>query len=121
MEDKLLEAIKVTLKEELGPIKDKLNSLDNDIKGVKEEIKGVKGEIKDIKDDLKTIKSQQEEDHLILRALEHRTEVNGAEHAIHFALTEKLAGKIMIQEVTIDHLKRSQSVKYIKKIIAKPE
>ena len=50
------------------------------LKGMQNSILGLKDDVNSLKDDVKSIKTQQQEDHLILKALEHSAEVNKAEH-----------------------------------------
>ncbi len=90
-----LKAIGELLREELKPLK-------NDIKDMKTNIKDMKIDINDLKIDIKTIKSQQEEDHLILKALEHSAEVNKAEQ-------DKMSNDIAYIKGNIEGLRKDLS------------
>lgn len=57
-----------------------LENILNEVKGMKTEISGMKTEISGMKTEITSIKTLQQEDHLILKALEHSSEVNKAEH-----------------------------------------
>lgn len=68
------------IKNEVVSIKDDMSGMKNEIGIIKDDMSGMKNEIGVIKDDIKYIKAQQEESYLILKSLEHNSEVNKAEH-----------------------------------------
>ncbi|MDD3224269.1 MAG: hypothetical protein PHX70_06110 [Clostridium sp.] len=80
------ETLKQILKEELEPIKIKLNEIDSikeEINSIKEELGPIKtklNQIDSIKEELKPIKAKLDETYEIVRALEHSSQVNKAEH-----------------------------------------
>ena len=76
-----------SLRTEMGGVKSEVGSLKREIGGVKSEAGYIKGdltslidEVKSVKEEVRLIRIQQKEDHLILRALEHKADVNKAEH-----------------------------------------
>ena len=68
------------MKNEIGTIKDDMSGMKNEIGVIKGDMSSMKNEIGVIKGDIKYIKIQQEESYLILKSLEHNSEVNKAEH-----------------------------------------
>jgi len=66
MTDKELETLGNLFDEKLKPVFAKLNGLETKVTGIETTVRG--------------IKVQQEEDHLILKALEHNSNINSAEH-----------------------------------------
>ncbi|MBV1817989.1 hypothetical protein L0P54_03300 [Anaerosalibacter bizertensis] len=66
-----------SMKDEMTSIKSEMTSLDEKLTG---EMASMKGEMSSIKDEIKWIKEQQKEDHSILKALMHNSEINKAEH-----------------------------------------
>jgi chromosome segregation ATPase len=86
MEEKIL-AMLNKMNERLGGIeteirtmKTEIDSVKTEIGSVKTEISSMKTEISSMKSEISAIKVQQEENTRILRALEHSTQVNKAEH-----------------------------------------
>lgn len=84
----------------------------NEIKGMKSELTAVKDnvnnmhtELSTVKDDIKSMKIQQQEDHLILKALEHCSEVNKAEHDKMFNSIAHIEGHQKNVDDNIDAIK----------------
>ncbi|MCT4619483.1 MAG: DUF5320 domain-containing protein [Marinisporobacter sp.] len=73
MEKELLLAIREMLKEELKSIK-------NEIADIKDEILGIKDETSGIKDEISGMKAKMDKTYEIVKALEHSSQVNKAEH-----------------------------------------
>lgn len=108
MEKELLKALGDLLDEKLSPIKD--------------DITNIKGDIKNVKDDIINIKTQQEESISILRALEHKADVNKSEHDKLFNDIAKLSGTVenmrkdlsAVEVVTARNLENIAQLKLVK-------
>ena len=64
----------------LTQILDEIKIIRNDISTLKTDVSGLKEDVSTLKTDVSQLKAAQEEDHLILKALEHKAETNKAEH-----------------------------------------
>jgi chromosome segregation ATPase len=101
LDKELLKALGDLLDEKLNPIKDDLNVL---------------------KDDVKLLKIQQEESNSILRSLEHKADINKAEHDKLFNDIAKLSGNIedmrkdlcAVEIVTARNLENIAKLKLVK-------
>lgn len=108
MDKELLKALGDLLDEKLSPIKD--------------DITNIKGDIKNVKDDIINIKTQQEESISILRALEHKADVNKSEHDKLFNDIAKLSGTVenmrkdlsAVEVVTARNLENIAQLKLVK-------
>ncbi|QIB27560.1 hypothetical protein [Caloranaerobacter azorensis] len=112
MNEELLNSIRAIIKEELKPVKvsihnmeDDINSMKGDISGLKDGFDNMKVDIDSMKGDIKSIKTLQEEDHLILKALEHKAEINKAEHDKIINNLAHLNGKITNMKNTLKSIK----------------
>ncbi|KGG80963.1 hypothetical protein Y919_03400 [Caloranaerobacter azorensis H53214] len=112
MNEELLNSIRAIIKEELKPVKvsihnmeDDINSMKGDINGLKDGFDNMKVDIDSMKGDIKSIKTLQEEDHLILKALEHKAEINKAEHDKIINNLAHLNGKITNMKNTLKSIK----------------
>lgn len=83
----LLNAFRTIIKEELKPINERLdsmqsqiNSMQNQIDSMQDQINSMQDQIYSVKNEVSLIKAQVEENTQILRALEHKAEINKAEH-----------------------------------------
>lgn len=65
---------------EIKSLKDEVELNSTEIKSLKDKVELNSTELKSVKDEIKTIRMQQQEDHLILKALEHSAQINKAEH-----------------------------------------
>ena len=100
------------VKAEVGLVKDEVSSVKAEVGSVKDEVDSVKDEVSSIKDEVKLIKTQQQEDHLILKALMHNSEVNKAEH-------DKMFNEMAYME---GHLKNiDENLDAVKEIIGRHE
>ncbi|MBW4828453.1 MAG: hypothetical protein KZY61_10800 [Clostridiaceae bacterium] len=70
----------MTDREILESILREMTSMKDEMTSVKDEMTSMKGEMSLIKEEVKWIKEQQKEDHSILKALMHNSEINKAEH-----------------------------------------
>lgn len=91
MNEELLNSIRAIIKEELKPVKVSIHNMEDDINSMK--------------GDIKSIKTLQEEDHLILKALEHKAEINKAEHDKIINNLAHLNGKITNMKNTLKSIK----------------
>lgn len=66
-----------SMNDDMASIKSEITSLDEKLTG---EMASMKDEMSSIKEEVKWIKEQQKEDHSILKALMHNSEINKAEH-----------------------------------------
>lgn len=65
---------------EITSVKDEVGLMKIDLGTVKDEVSLMNTELISVKDQVGLIRTQQQEDHLILNALKHSSEVNRAEH-----------------------------------------
>lgn len=70
----------MTDREILESILREMASMKDDMASMKDDMTSMKGEMASVKDEIKWIKEQQKEDHSILKALMHNSEINKAEH-----------------------------------------
>ncbi|CCJ34810.1 hypothetical protein [Caloramator australicus] len=101
MDMELLNAFRTIIKEELKPINERLDSMQsqinsmqnqinsiqnqidsiqNQIDSMQDQINSMQDQIYSVKNEVSLIKAQVEENTQILRALEHKAEINKAEH-----------------------------------------
>jgi chromosome segregation ATPase len=129
LDKELLKALGDLLDEKLNPIKDDLNVLKDDVKLLKDDVKLLKDDVKLLKDDVKLLKddvkllkTQQEESNSILRSLEHKADINKAEHDKLFNDIAKLSGNIedmrkdlcAVEIVTARNLENIAQLKLVK-------
>jgi len=69
-----------TLKTDVSALKTDVSALKTDVSALKTDVSGLKEDVSTLKTDVSQLKAAQEEDHLILKALEHKAETNKAEH-----------------------------------------
>ena len=81
------ESILIQILDEIKIIRNDISTLKTDVSGLKEDVSALKTDVTGLKEDVSTLKTDvsqlkaaQEEDHLILKALEHKAETNKAEH-----------------------------------------
>ena len=109
MTDKeLLENILAELKSNSAEMK----SMREEVKSNSAELKSVREEVKSHSTELKSIRVQQQEDHLILKALEHSAQVNKAEH-------DKMANDIAHIQGNVKNI--SENLDAVKEIIGRHE
>ncbi|MDO6353624.1 hypothetical protein Q3V94_00805 [Caloramator sp. CAR-1] len=97
MDMELLNAFRTIIKEELKPINERLDSMQNQIDSMQDQINSMQDQIYSVQNEVSLIKAQVEENTQILRALEHKAEINKAEHdnfAIQLANIEGNVNKI---------------------------
>jgi len=101
LDKELIKSLSDLLDEKLTPIKNDIKNIKSDLSGVKSDLSGVKSDLSNVKSDLsnvksdlKSIKSQQEESISILRALEHKADINKAEHDKLFNDIANLTGSV---------------------------
>lgn len=80
MDMELLNAFRTIIKEELKPINERLDSMQNQIDSMQDQINSMQHQIYSVQNEVSLIKAQVEENTQILRALEHKAEINKAEH-----------------------------------------
>ncbi|WDU82226.1 hypothetical protein [Caloramator sp. Dgby_cultured_2] len=80
MDMELLNAFRTIIKEELKPINERLDSMQNQIDSMQDQINSMQDQIYSVHNEVSLIKAQVEENTQILRALEHKAEINKAEH-----------------------------------------
>lgn len=80
MDMELLNAFRTIIKEELKPINERLDSMQNQIDSMQDQINSMQDQIYSVQNEVSLIKAQVEENTQILRALEHKAEINKAEH-----------------------------------------
>lgn len=78
--DKELVDMLSRIEKKVDYIQEELASNKEELGSVKVELGSVKEELGSVKEELKSVKSQQQEDHQILKNLEHNSNVNRAEH-----------------------------------------
>ena len=108
-----------TVKEEVSTVKEEVSSVKEEVSSVKEEVSSIANRVSSIdnrvgsiENEVKWIKTQQQEDHLILKALKHNSEVNKAEH-------DKMVNEMAYME---GHLKNiDENLNAVKEIIGKHE
>ncbi|NMA82989.1 MAG: hypothetical protein GX962_03885 [Epulopiscium sp.] len=101
-----------TLKGDVSTLKEDVFTLKEDVFTLKEDVFTLKEDVSALKVDVRSIKRQQEEDHLILKALEHKADINKAEHG-------KMTGEI---EQTREHLRNmDENINVIKEITGRHE
>ena len=94
MDNELLKALSTLLDEKLGPIKSDVDSIKSDVDNIKSDVDSIKSDVDSIKRDIRLIKTQQEESCQILKSLEHKAEVNKAEHDKFTIAVAQLSGQI---------------------------
>ncbi|MBS3971041.1 MAG: hypothetical protein KGZ94_13120, partial [Clostridia bacterium] len=97
---------------EIKSLKGNVEAVDNEIKSLKGNVEAVDNEIKFVKNDLELIKTQQKEDHLILKALEHKADINKAEH-------DQMLNNLAYMEGAVNNVK--ENIGAIKEIIGRHE
>jgi chromosome segregation ATPase len=80
MDMELLNAFRTIIKEELKPINERLDSMQNQIDSMQDQINSMQDQIYSVQNEVSLIKAQVEENTQILRVLEHKAEINKAEH-----------------------------------------
>ena len=129
MDSELLKAVGDLLDEKLSPIKGDIKNIKGDIQNINVDIQNIKGDIQNIngdiqniKADIKNIKTQQEESISILKSLEHKSDVNKAEHDRLFNDIAKLSGTVenmrkdlsAVEVVTARNLENIAQLKLVK-------
>lgn len=76
----ILNEVKKIVRDEVKTVRDEVKTVRDEVKTVRNEVKTIRGEVKTIDESVKSIEKQQQEDHLILKALEHSARINKAEH-----------------------------------------
>lgn len=115
MDNELLKALSTLFDEKLEPIKNDIKSLKDNVAGLKDDVVGLKG-------DVAGLKKQQEENYQILKSLEHKAEVNKAEHDKFSNEIAHLAGEIQnmrkdlstVEIVTARNMENIAQLKIIK-------
>lgn len=115
MDRELINALSELLDKKLEPIKEEIGSIKKDNGSIKKEITSVKEEIK-------LMRTQQEEDSKILRALEHKFEINKSEHDKMSNDIAKLTGAVeamrkdlnVVEVVTARNMENIAQLKVIK-------
>jgi SMC interacting uncharacterized protein involved in chromosome segregation len=69
-----------TLKGDVSILKRDVSTLKGDVSTLKGDVSTLKADMSLVKDDIKFLKTSQQEDHQILKNLEHNSNVNKAEH-----------------------------------------
>lgn len=108
MDNELLKALSTLFDEKLEPIKNDIKSLKSDVAGLKDDVTG--------------LKKQQEESYQILKSLEHKAEINKAEHDKFSNEIAHLAGEIQnmrkdlstVEIVTARNMENIAQLKIIK-------
>ncbi|NMB27294.1 MAG: hypothetical protein GX987_04505 [Tissierellia bacterium] len=101
-----------SLKDETGSVRNEVNLVKDEVSSVRNEVSSVKDEVSSVRNEVNLIKSGQQEDHLILKALMHNSEVNKAEH-------DKMFNKMAYME---GHLKNiDENLDAVKEIIGRHE
>lgn len=101
-----------SVKDGLSSVKDEVSSVKDEVSLVKDEVSSIDNRVGSIENEVKWIKTQQQEDHLILKALMHNSEVNKAEH-------DKMLNEMAYME---GHLKNiDENLNAVKEIIGKHE
>lgn len=80
MENELLSSIREMLKEELKPIKNEIGGMKEEINTIKTDVSGMKEEVNTIKTDMNSMRLKLDETYDIVKALEHSSQINKAEH-----------------------------------------
>lgn len=74
------ESLLVKILEEMKLMRNDVSELKSYVKTLKSDVGLLKSDVSTLKSDVSVLKVRQEEDHLILKALEHKAEANKAEH-----------------------------------------
>jgi predicted nucleic acid-binding Zn-ribbon protein len=78
MLDKKLDEKLEPIKQDVSGLKQDMTGVKQDVSGLKQDMTGVKQDVSGLKQDMTGVKSQQWEDHEIIKALMHASEVDGA-------------------------------------------
>ena len=101
-----------TVKEEVSTVKEEVSSVKEEVSSIANRVSSIDNRVGSIENEVKWIKTQQQEDHLILKALKHNSEVNKAEH-------DKMVNEMAYME---GHLKNiDENLNAVKEIIGKHE
>ena len=76
---KILDEIKI-MRTDISELKSDVSGLKSDVSGLKSDVSGLKSDVSQLKADVTDLKIGQQENHQILKALEHKADVNKAEH-----------------------------------------
>ncbi|WP_352404348.1 hypothetical protein [Sporanaerobacter acetigenes] len=93
-------------------IREEVKSNSAETKSLREEVKSNSAEMKSLREEVKSIRVQQQEDHLILKALEHSAQVNKAEH-------DKMANDIAHIQGNVKNI--AENIDAVKEIIGRHE
>ena len=74
------ESLLVKILDEIKIMRTDISELKSDVSGLKSDVSGLKSDVSQLKADVTELKIRQQEDHQILKALEHKADVNKAEH-----------------------------------------
>lgn len=75
----ILNEIKI-IGNDVSGLKNDVLGLKNDVSGLKNDVTGLKDDVSQLKSDVSELKAGQQENYQILKALEHKADVNKAEH-----------------------------------------
>ena len=76
---KIFDEIKI-MRSDMAELKSDAAELKSDVAELKSDVAGLKSDVSQLKFDVSELKIRQQEDHQILKALEHKADVNKAEH-----------------------------------------
>ncbi|KGG80964.1 hypothetical protein Y919_03405 [Caloranaerobacter azorensis H53214] len=68
------------MQNEMKDIKSQINGMQSEMKGMQGDIKGIRDEVRDVKVEMAGMRNKVDETYEIVKALEHRAQVNKAEH-----------------------------------------